>query len=238
MRIGQLCGTSLFVPTLMALASGCVSAPPELDDSPNAVTTFDGLVSVRNVGQRKVYVRPGFDINGYPKLLYVGAGVSYQPAKPGRSFSKPLASTSNADTQFAISPENRERLEAIVSIEFKRELVQVKGFDIVSEPGPGTLSLEIRLLDVVSRVPPSKGLGEIYLSEVGEATLLLELRDAQANQTLIRTVQRRKAGNPGGLNEFSVPANSASNWAEVKRLAASWARQMRAGLEELANSDE
>ena len=46
----------------------------------------------------------------------------------------------------------------------------------------------------------------IYLSEIGGATLLLVLRDAQANQTLIRSVQRRKAGSSSGLNEFSTPA--------------------------------
>ena len=51
------------------------------------------------------------------------------------------------------------------------------------------------LLDVVSFVPPDPvgGRTEIYLSRVGEATLVLEIRESESGATLIRAVDRRAA---------------------------------------------
>jgi hypothetical protein len=69
----------------------------------------------------------------------------------------------------------------------------------VTTPGPGTLILVGTLVDVVSKVPPDDAPGryEVYLSDVGEATLILELRDSVTNEVLARVADRRAAESAG-----------------------------------------
>jgi hypothetical protein len=73
---------------------------------------------------------------------------------------------------------------------------------------------------------------DIYLESAGEATLMLELLDAESNTVLLRATDRRSA------ERQSMPfaSNSVSNWAEVKRMAQYWARLLRESLDGLATS--
>jgi hypothetical protein len=73
---------------------------------------------------------------------------------------------------------------------------------------------------------------DVYLASVGEATLILELVDSESNTVLVRAVDRRAADS----QNRSFPSNSVSNWAEVRRLAAFWARLLRERLDELASA--
>jgi hypothetical protein len=89
------------------------------------------------------------------------------------------------------------------------------------------LLLDASLIDVVSRVPPEPiGRGRIFLRAVGEATLVLELRDSESNEILARAVDRRAA-------ESAFPRESVSitNWAEVRRIAKTWAQTLRRRFE-------
>ena len=50
----------------------------------------------------------------------------------------------------------------------------------MDELGPNTMILRGAALDIISRVPPDTvGRSDIYLSTMGEATLVLELLDAE-----------------------------------------------------------
>jgi hypothetical protein len=103
-------------------------------------------------------------------------------------------------------------------------------FELVETTGPDTLLVRGVLLDVVSRVPPDRiGRSQVFLSSVGEATLVLELRDSVTFSIIARAVDRRAAARPGS----SMQSNTVTNWAEVRRLANRWAQQLRAGLESL-----
>jgi hypothetical protein len=85
------------------------------------------------------------------------------------------------------------------------------------------------LYDVVSFVPPERGARDrIFISNVGAATLVVELRDSQSNTTLVRAMDRRAASRAGGTMQRS---NSASNWAEVRRVARRWATMLRERLD-------
>jgi len=77
-------------------------------------------------------------------------------------------------------------------------------------------------------VPPEPiGRGEIYLSQVGEATLVLELRDSESNTTLVRMIDRRAAEKASGMTW----SNTVSNTAEVRRLIRQWAVRLRNALD-------
>ena len=80
----------------------------------------------------------------------------------------------------------------------------------------------------VSFVPPEPmGRSSIYIREVGEATLVLELRDSITEAILARAVDRRAAESIG---EFQK-SNRAMNAASVRRLAGFWAVLLRERLD-------
>ena len=212
---------------LLALG-GCTTSSkgaPELDTN----ETYDGLVKVKNAKVSGAWMRPDFTLAGYSKIMLIGAGIEYRPVKPVSR-----AAASNA-TQFPLTAEQKERLRSIVSEAFKTELAQSQKFQLVDQPGPDVLMIWGGLVDVVSNVPPdSVGRGNIYLTSVGEATLVVELRDSESNAVLVRAIDRRAASTPGR----ALPSNAVSNWSEVQQLARAWASRLRTSLEDAAMWDK
>jgi len=107
---------------------------------------------------------------------------------------------------------------------------KIENFTIVDEAGPDVLIVWGGLLDVTSYVPPDNlsGRSEIFISTVGAATLVLELRDSETNTILARSVDRRAAERQSGVMTNS---NRVTNAAEVRRLVRFWARRLRDGLD-------
>jgi len=201
------------------------SAPPELEPG----LTYDGLAKVKNAKVKGAWMRPDFSLAGYTKIMLIGAGIEYRPVKR-----VPASSLSSA-SQFPLTDEQKERLRSVVSEAFKTELAQSKKFELVDQPGPDVLSIWGGLVDVVSHVPPDAvGRSNIYLSSVGQATLVVEIRDSESNAVLVRIVDRR-AAQTTGVAQLST---SVSNWSEVQQLARTWATQLRAGLDEAATWDQ
>jgi hypothetical protein len=221
----MLIGALAVCATLMLL--GCntsPSGPPELDSS----LTYDGLAKVKNPKAKGAWMRPDFSLDGYTKIMLIGAGIEYRPVKP-----VPRAAAASA-SQFPLTPEQKERLRSIVRDAFRTELAQSQRFQLVDEPGPDVLMIWGGLIDVVSYVPPdSIGRSNIYLNSVGEATLVVELRDSESNAVLVRIIDRRAAQGLGPM----ARSTSVTNWSEVQQIARTWASQLRQGLEEAATWD-
>ena len=103
-------------------------------------------------------------------------------------------------------------------------------FELTEETGPDVLLVWGGLLDVVSFVPPAaSGRGDIFLQRIGEATLVVELRDSSSNATLARVLDRRAAERTSGA---MMASHTVTNTAEVRRLARRWARLLRQRLDE------
>ena len=198
--------------------------PPELDSK----LTYDGLARVKNAKVGGAWMRPDFNLDGYHKVMLIGAGIEYRPVKP---VPKAAASTASA---FPLTPEQKERLRTTVGEAFRAELAQSKNFQLVDEPGPDVLTIWGGLIDVVSYVPPDTvGRGNIYLRSIGEATLVVELRDSESNAVLVRIVDRRAAQNVGGIARSS----SVTNWSEVQQVARAWAGRLREALDDATGWD-
>ncbi len=75
------------------------------------------------------------------------------------------------------------------------------------------------------------GRSRIYLSSVGDATLVLEIRDSETNRILARAVDRRAAETIGGTFTRS---NTVTNTAELRRLIRHWGSLVRETLEGFA----
>jgi hypothetical protein len=212
---------------LFAVGSvGCATKPPTAQTGPDAEVTFDGLHKFDNTRVDAAWAVPDFDLSGYWKILPVNLGIEYREVK---NKGTTTAARSSGGPYF-IDDKARTEFEALVDEIVMEELQKSSRFEIVDEPGPGTLIVGGGLLDVVSMVPPDpmSGRSRIYLSSVGEATLVLELRDSESNRILARAVDRR-AAEPIG-NTFTQ-SNTVTNNAEVRRLIRHWGTLVREALE-------
>ena len=139
--------------------------------------------------------------------------------------------TTSSQTEFWIDDKDKQKLEDEVSAVFAEELAKSTRFTKTDTPGPNVLIVRGGLHDIVSRVPPDiMGRGEIYLSSVGEATIILEVVDSMSGEVIGRAVERRAAQRPGGQG---MQSNTVTTWAEVRRLARNWATKLRNGLDNL-----
>jgi len=205
---------------------GC-SAQPEVQTGPDAETTFDGLVRIDNSRFTNAWVDPEIDLTQYNKIMPGGAEFQFRNVQ---KTSLTTARRSN-ENEFWISDSNRQRLIDTVSEIFDEELQGSEHFTMTDERGPETLIIVGALHDIVSRVPPEHiGRSEIWLSSLGEATLILEISDSLSGEVIFRAVDRRAVQSVGGQ---MIRSNSASTWGEVRRWARRWATRLREGLDSI-----
>ena len=219
----------LFLVTSFALVySFGVDGKPRVQTGPDAEITADGLHRVDKSTMDAAWVKPDLDLRPYKKLMLKGAEIQYRQVDNDGKRYRPGA---DDDTEFAISDENKAKLVETVTEAFREQLGKSERYELVTQPGPHTLVLFGTLIDVVSRVPPlnQPGRYDVYLSSVGEATLVFELRDATTNEVLARAADRRAAERVG----VGIKASSVTTWSEVRQLATSWAILLRKRLDEI-----
>ena len=216
-----------------ALAVACTTTPPSIQTGPDAEVSFDGLHKVDNSQADLAWATPDFDISAYTKIMLVGEGIEYTPAKNrGRT-----SMERQRGGPYFIDENSRARFEALVSEVFLEEMQKIERFEIVDEPGPDVMMIRGGLLDVVSYVPSDTNIGRggIYLRTVGEATLVLELRDSETGAILARSIDRRAAERMG---DTMMESNRVTNAAEVRRLIRFWGTRLREGLEGFGQAQE
>ena len=226
-NIGQVSIRHVFTVSALSLLAACVSEPT-IDTSPEAEATFDGLYPVKGGSADQAWARPGIDLSGYSKIRLQGAGVEYRPGgESGR-----MAARRSTGGPFEVTEAQKAGFRAVMAEAFLDELEKSEQFTLVQDSGPDVLLIRGALLDVVSYVPPEPTgpRDSIYLSRVGEATLVLEIRDSVTETVLVRVADRRAAESMGYMQE----SNRITNTAEVKRLARGWARLLRERLDEYA----
>jgi hypothetical protein len=211
----------------IVLLVGCAPAP-SIQQGPDAELTFDGLVRIDHSRFGNAWIDPDVDLSKYNKFMAGGAEFEFRAVK--KSNSATMTQRAN-ETEFWISDENKQELIEIVSEAFRKELQKSEHFTLTDAPGPDVLMIVGGLHDIVSRVPPDMiGRGDIYLSSVGEATLVLEARDSLSGETIYRAVDRRAAERAGGQMMLS---NTVTTKSEVRRLAQRWAIRLREGLDSI-----
>jgi len=213
-----------YLPAIV-LITGCTANSPKIQEGPFAERTFDGLVRVENTRMQKVWVKPDINLAGYDKIMLQGVGVQYRAV---RFTGSDRLYTENTEF-FPLSDQQKARVVETIAKAFKDEMAKCKYYSLTDTPDRKTLTVRGELLDIVSRTPPEVGFREIYLSSFGEATLVIELRDSMSDEIFARVVDRR-AAEPF---EDMIKANTVSAKMEVSRLATTWARLIRQGLDHL-----
>lgn len=217
---------AIFTLSAALLLAACAAGEPTIQQGPDAETTFDGLVRIDNSAFDQAWIDPDVDLKAYNKIIPGKAEFEFRAVKKSASRT---TMRSSSQREFWIDDKNREKLIDTVSGIFKEELAKSKHFTVTDEPGPDTLIVTGGLLDIVSQVPPELiGSSEIYLSSMGAATLVLEVRDSLSGETIYRAIERRRIERPG---REMIEANTVTTWAEVRRWARRWATRLRDGLD-------
>jgi hypothetical protein len=218
--------------TAAIAAAGC-SSTPQFQSGEAAELTHDGLTRIDRTVMDAVWAREDADLSGASKIMFKGLGVEYRNVTgpySGRAGTGTVRRSSNSRNEFQLDADTRALFEEEIRGAFLEELGRSEVFELVDEPGPDVLLVQAGLLDVVSRVPPETiGRSRIFIDSVGEATLVLEVRDSVSNTIIARAVDRRAA--QSGMN--MTESTRVRNRAEVRRLGRRWGGILRDGLEEM-----
>ena len=222
--------TRLLFLLAIAMLAGC-SSTPTFQTGPEAEMTHDGLTRMDNTVLDAVWARTDIDVTGYRKVMLEGLGVEFRPVTgpySGRGGTASAGTMRSNQTTFPMDADTQKLFIEEIRGAFIEEISRSEVFELVEEPAPDVLKLRIGLFDVVSRVPPETiGRSRIFLDRVGEASLVLELRESESNAILVRAVDRRAAERPGQ----AIESTRVTNTAEVRRLGRRWATILRDGLE-------
>ena len=221
----------LSVVALVALATAGCSSTPTFQTGADAEVTHDGLTRLDRTIMDAVWARQDVDLSGVNKIMFHSLGVEYRNVTgpySGRAGTGSMR-TRSSQSEFQLDADTRALFEEEIGAAFREEFGRSTVFEVVDEPGPDVLGIHVGLLDVVSRVPPeSVGRSRVFIDSVGEATLVLELRDSVSHTVLARAVDRR-AAQSATMIESSAPRNRA----EVRRLGRRWGQMLRDGIEKM-----
>lgn len=207
------------------LMAGAVCAQDEakpLSDEQPAETELQKVKSAF----KETWVHPDADFTQYNKLFLWEGVFEFRDVGPARSSRSTMMRTNKRE--FGIADADREKFEEIVREAFVEGVQSGKKFELVEELGPNTIIMRGGVLDIVSMVPPETvGRSEIYLASIGEATLVLQLIDAETGEELAVIAERRSLSRPGSTVSFTtMPTNSASIIADIRRWASSAGKKL------------
>ena len=209
------------------LAAASAAKDPTIDTREKAEASFDGLLPVRHAKFARAWVDPDIDLSGYTKIMGGGAEFQFRAArKPsGTSAGRSMRN----QTDFPISEKNQIKLAETAGEIFEAELRKSTRFEWTEEKGEDVLLVRGAMLDIVSHVPPEQvGRNEIYLSSVGQITLVLEMIDSVSGDVLARAAERRQLDTTAG----TARSNPVTNWSAFRRVAQLWASRLRDGLDD------
>jgi hypothetical protein len=216
-----------------ALLLGACAAPP-LQHGPGDEFSAEGLHRMSGTAFAEVWARPGLRTSNYSEIVLETTSVAYREVGEGIRYESPRRYV--RQDAFPIPQHLRERIEQTFEKRLSQALDGSSQFRHVSEAAPGTLSLRAVLVDFVSKVPPERTYGpsRVYVTSVGEATLIVELWDNERDELLVRAVDHGKAGPPGSQ---LIRGNEVTSWVEIDHQMERWATEVRQLVDQLHRLD-
>jgi hypothetical protein len=167
---------------------------------------YEGLVSVRSWNLDELYLRPNADLASYRKVVIDPVQVTFREDW-NRDFVDPHAKTRRLlqDDVRRIADDTAFTMQSAVAEAFK-----ARGYEIAAAPGPGVLRLSPRVTDLYVNAAENlaSGTTKSFTKDAGEATLVLEVRDAASGTLLGRVVDRRTARESKGTQIRDVRRTS------------------------------
>ena len=223
---------ALFVLSTMAL--GAALATPSQAATPAA--TYEGLVAVQSRNLDEFYLRPQADLATYRKIVIDPVQVAFR--KDWNKESVDLHGVTRRlrqDDVQRIADDTASRMQSAVA-----EAFTARGYEIAAASGPGVLRLSPSITDLYVNAAEdlSPGTTKSFTKDAGEATLLLEARDASTGILLGRIVDHRTARETKGTQRrdlIRTTSVSDSFWFDtiLRRWAASCVRELEAAKNQL-----
>ena len=130
---------------------------------------------------------------------------------------------------FPLDKNQKLKSEIAAKEVFLEGLAKSKRYTSVTEEGVDVLEVSASLIDIVSRIPPDNAArGDAFLTEIGVATLILELHDSASEQLVVRSTDRVSIE-----NSTSVRSNSVRNMPEVRIVLRQQAKRSTENLDKL-----
>ena len=173
---------AFFIPCAAVLGAAACAAQPQ--GASEAVR--DGLVAVQSRNLDELYLRPNADLAAYRKVL-----IDPVRADIRGDWVKNLNYTRNVSRW--VGPDDAQRIAADVASTLESTLAETykaRGYEIAAAPEPGVLRLSARIADLYVNAPDrfSPWTVKTFTRDAGQATLLLEARDAVSGTLLARVV--------------------------------------------------
>jgi hypothetical protein len=196
--------------------------------SGKGAVTPDGLHRVDWEPFRVTYVKPGADLQRYGKVLVEDVTVSYKtPPRRGRSLQDAI------DPNYALPDSAIQSMKRYFHELFVKELGESQNFFIAAAPGPDVLLISGHIVNLQITAPPDfqdQAPGESdYTTSAGQMTLLLDARDSQSGEPLVRVGQAQAIEmGDGGWYESDPVSNSGA----VREIFRAWASDLRRELDQ------
>lgn len=189
--------------------------------------TPDGLHLLDWEPFKVTYVKPGADLARYQKVLVKEVTVSYKtPPLPGRP------RTSAVHPNYALSDSGMQSMKEHFHDEFVRALGESENFSVTDTPGPDVLVVAGHIVDLRIEVPSSQDQSPdetVLTSSAGQIKLILDARDSQSGEALVRVGQASAIQMADGGWYESDPVNNSS---AVRQIFARWAQALRSELDQ------
>lgn len=216
-----------------ALALGACTGTPTLQSGPDAETIDGRLYRVDGAAQDLVYVDPTADFSRYRRVLLRPLNLdSVEIIQPGSSGSFRRKGT------WTLTDEDRDILRSAYRGAMVREFEERGGYALAEAPADDVLEIIGAVTQVAPKTwredqrPGFSGRSQVYTEGAGSLSVAVSFRDAGSGEVLALSKDRRQSASHWGLN------NRVSNLAEVRRVFAGWAAQLRRGLDRMRSLEQ
>jgi hypothetical protein len=164
--------------------------------------TPDELVPVQSRYLDKVYLRPSADLAAYRRVLIdpVQVEIRNDWLTHMNAYNRDVSRWVGPEVGLRIARDTASSLQGILAEAFK-----ARGYEIVAAPEPGVLRVSPGVIDLYVNAPDrfSPWRVKTFTRDSGQATLLLEARDAMSGTLLGRVEHRGIAREMGGQLTFT-----------------------------------
>ena len=210
---------------LFALCGTAASAAPP-------TPLIEGFDEVDAKRVDKAWLLPGADFSGYKRVMIDPAEVAFR-----KNWMRDVNRSHGSGPR--VREEDAQKIAAAARDGFNEifaEAFRKAGYEVVTESAPDVLRLTPAIRDLYIDAPAalSQFGNKIYSVEAGDAVLMLVVSDSPTGAVLGVAVDRREAGDRGGLGLSRMDWRTASsNRNDFERMFKSWAEDSVNGLADL-----
>jgi hypothetical protein len=210
---------------VIAALTAC-SSTPSVQTGADAEVIGGILHKVDKSRAQLAYVDPYADLGKYNKILIRPLGVdNIEVIQP------PSSRSTSKSSNWEITDKDKVALQQAYRDAMVKQLQERGDYPIVTEPGDDVLEIAATITAIAPTAPRddsrsrATGRSTVYTEGAGSIAVMVVYGDSETGEVLGLAKDSRSSGSYWGQN------NSVSNMAEVRRIFASWAIQIRDGLD-------